>query len=167
MFCSTGNWIAWVRGFPGVRIWFSKLSSLYFWLGLQLSTRNSWYSFLWPWKDERLIRAWNHPVVLNMGSLDWECSTLTTKPLLKLKQKNCKSCKNRNCKSELTKMSLPHKTSSLEVSLFFEILIQRLNRKPFSPSTLYCLKRRTLCGAITWQVDFTISFFHMLAIFNI
>ena len=44
--------------------------------------RNSWYSFYWPRKDERLSRPWNHPVVLNTGPLDWESSTLTTRPLL-------------------------------------------------------------------------------------
>ena len=33
-------------------------------------------------KDERLSRNWSHPVVLNMGPLDWESSTLTTRPLL-------------------------------------------------------------------------------------
>ena len=40
--------------------------------------RNSWYSFYQPQKDERLSRPWSHPVVLNMGPLDWESSTLTT-----------------------------------------------------------------------------------------
>ena len=40
------------------------------------------YSFYWPWKDERLSRPWSHPVVLNTGLLDWESSTLTTRPLL-------------------------------------------------------------------------------------
>ena len=44
--------------------------------------RNSWYSFYRPRKDERLSRPWNHPVVLNTGLLDWESSTLTTRPTL-------------------------------------------------------------------------------------
>ena len=44
--------------------------------------RNSWYSFYWPWKDERLSQPWSHPVVLNTGPLDWESSALTTRPLL-------------------------------------------------------------------------------------
>ena len=44
--------------------------------------RNSWYSFYWPRKDERLSRPWSHPVVLNTGPLDWESSTLTSGPLL-------------------------------------------------------------------------------------
>ena len=44
--------------------------------------RNSWYSFYQSRKDERLSRPWNHPVVLNMGPLDWESSALTTRPLL-------------------------------------------------------------------------------------
>ena len=35
-----------------------------------------------PQKDERLSRPWSHPVVLNMGPLDWENSALTTRPLL-------------------------------------------------------------------------------------
>ena len=44
-------------------------------------SRNSWYSLYRSWKDERLSWAWNHPVVLNMGPLDWESSALTTRPL--------------------------------------------------------------------------------------
>ena len=45
--------------------------------------RNSWYSFYQPRKDERLSRPWSHPVVLNMGTLDWESSVLTTRPPIK------------------------------------------------------------------------------------
>ena len=44
--------------------------------------RNSWYSFYWPWKDEMLSQPWSHLVILNMRPLDWESSTLTTRPLL-------------------------------------------------------------------------------------
>ena len=33
-------------------------------------------------KDERLIPPWSHPMVLNIGPLDRESSTLTTRPLL-------------------------------------------------------------------------------------
>ena len=44
--------------------------------------RNSWYSFYWPQRDERLSQPWSHPVVLNTGPLDWESSALTTRPLL-------------------------------------------------------------------------------------
>ena len=36
----------------------------------------------WPQKDERLSQPWSHPVVLNTGTLDWESSTLTTRPML-------------------------------------------------------------------------------------
>ena len=43
---------------------------------------NSWHSFYRPWKDESLSLPWSHPVILNMGSLAWESSTLTTRPLL-------------------------------------------------------------------------------------
>ena len=39
--------------------------------------RNSWYSFYWPRKDERLSRPWSHPVVLYTEPLDWESSALT------------------------------------------------------------------------------------------
>ena len=39
------------------------------------------YSFYQPRKDERLSQPWSHPVVLNMGPLDWESSALTTGPL--------------------------------------------------------------------------------------
>ena len=125
-------------------------------------TWNSWYSFYWPWKGEILSRAWSHPVVSSMGTLGWESSTLTTKPLLQLKQKNSKNCKN-----ESTKKSLPHITSSPEVWLFFQIIVQPLNHKPFAPSTRYGLKRRTLCEIIPWQVDFTVWFFCKLTIFNV
>ena len=44
--------------------------------------RNSWCSFYWPRKDKRLSRPWSHPVVLSTTHLDWEFSTLTTRPLL-------------------------------------------------------------------------------------
>ena len=44
--------------------------------------RKSWYSFDRPWKDERVSQPWSHPVVLNTEPLDWESSTLTTRPLL-------------------------------------------------------------------------------------
>ena len=46
--------------------------------------RNSLYSFYRPRKDEMQSRPWSHPVVLNTGPLDWESSTLTTRPLLTL-----------------------------------------------------------------------------------
>ena len=48
-------------------------------LNLYLS-RNSWYLLYRPRKEERLSRPWNHLVVLNTGPLDWESSTLTTRP---------------------------------------------------------------------------------------
>ena len=35
--------------------------------------RNSWYSFHQPW---------SHPLILNMGPLDWESGALATRPLL-------------------------------------------------------------------------------------
>ena len=38
--------------------------------------------FCWPRKDEKLSCSWSHPMVLNMGHLHWESSTLTTRPLL-------------------------------------------------------------------------------------
>ena len=44
--------------------------------------RNSWYSLYRPWKNERLSPPWSHPVVLNMGPLDWKSIALTTRPLL-------------------------------------------------------------------------------------
>ena len=47
---------------------------------LPLSSQNSWYSLDQLRKDERLGWHWSHPVVLNMGPLDWESSTLTTRP---------------------------------------------------------------------------------------
>ena len=48
--------------------------SFYHWV-----PRSSWYSFDWPGKDERLSRPWTHPMVLNLGPLDWESSALTTR----------------------------------------------------------------------------------------
>ena len=45
-------------------------------------SRNPWYSFYWPRKDEQLSQPWSHPVVLNTGPLDWESRALTTRPLL-------------------------------------------------------------------------------------
>ena len=42
-----------------------------------LVPRTSWYS-----KDERLSWPWSHPVVLNLGPLDWKSSTLTLRPLI-------------------------------------------------------------------------------------
>ena len=45
-----------------------------------LVLRNSWYSFNWPLKNERLGWPWSHPVVLNSGPLDWESSALSTRP---------------------------------------------------------------------------------------
>ena len=44
--------------------------------------RKFWYSFYWTQKDEKLSQPWSHPMVLNMGQLDWESSNLTTNPLL-------------------------------------------------------------------------------------
>ena len=44
--------------------------------------RNSWYSFYQPRKDERLSQPRRHSVVLITGPLDWEFSTLATRPLL-------------------------------------------------------------------------------------
>ena len=45
-------------------------------------SRNSWYSFDRPRKDETLSRPWSHQVVLNTRILDWKSSALTTRPLL-------------------------------------------------------------------------------------
>ena len=44
--------------------------------------RDSWYLSYQPQKDEQLIRAWSNSAVLNLGPLDWQSRTLTTKPLL-------------------------------------------------------------------------------------
>ena len=42
---------------------------------LPVISRNSWYSFHRPRKDERLSQPYSHPVVLNTGPLDLESST--------------------------------------------------------------------------------------------
>ena len=44
-------------------------------------SRRICYSFDQPQKHERLSWLWTHPVVLNLGLLDWESSALTTRPL--------------------------------------------------------------------------------------
>ena len=44
-------------------------------------SRSSWYSIDRPRKDERLSLPWSHPVVSNLGLLDWESSALSTRPL--------------------------------------------------------------------------------------
>ena len=41
-----------------------------------------WYTVDRRWKDERLSWPWSYPVTLNPGPLDWESSTLTTRPLV-------------------------------------------------------------------------------------
>ena len=40
-----------------------------------------WYSFNRPWEDGRLHYLCSHSVVLNLGSLDRESGTLTTKSM--------------------------------------------------------------------------------------
>ena len=47
-----------------------------------LVPRNFWYSFDRPRKDERLSRAWSHPVVLNTRPLDWESGALSIRSFL-------------------------------------------------------------------------------------
>ena len=42
--------------------------------------RSPWYLLDQPRKDEKLSWPWSHPVDLNPEPLDWESSTLTTKP---------------------------------------------------------------------------------------
>ena len=66
----------------------SRLQSQYKWqfTFYHLVPRSSWYSTDRPQKDEKLSWPWNHPVVLNSGPLDWESSTLTTRPLQLLLQ---------------------------------------------------------------------------------
>ena len=47
-----------------------------------------------PRKDERLSRPWSHPLVLNTGSLNWESSALTTRPLFHKIKRNTNSSLN-------------------------------------------------------------------------
>ena len=42
------------------------------------SPGETWYSFDRPQKDGRLSRSWSHPVVFNLGPLDWKSSAQTT-----------------------------------------------------------------------------------------
>ena len=44
--------------------------------------RNPWFSLYRSRKDEKLSRPWRHPAILNTWPVDWESSTLTTRPLL-------------------------------------------------------------------------------------
>ena len=69
----------WSRSMDGYRATTRRQFSFY-----HKVPRNCWYSYDWLEKDERLSRPWYHPVILNSGSLDWDCSTLTTRPLLSL-----------------------------------------------------------------------------------
>ena len=48
---------------------------------ITLSSQKFLVLILSAWKDERLSRAWSDPMVLTMRLLDWESSTLTTRPL--------------------------------------------------------------------------------------
>ena len=47
-----------------------------------LVSRNYWYSFDRPRKDERLNWTWSHPGVLKTGTLDCQSRALTTRSLL-------------------------------------------------------------------------------------
>ena len=74
--------------------------------------RNSRYSFSRPRKDDRLIRSWSNPVVLNTGHLDWASSwfenlsqTLHTKMKFPFKDFSSYSSFLRIC-SHLLKKSL-------------------------------------------------------------
>ena len=44
--------------------------------------RTSLHSFSWPRKDERVSWPQSHSAVLNLGPLNWESRTLTTRALL-------------------------------------------------------------------------------------
>ena len=54
-----------------VRVTSRRQFTFYHWV-----SRNLWYLFYRPQKDERLSQPWSHPVVLNTGPLDWESSAL-------------------------------------------------------------------------------------------
>ena len=74
-----------------------QLSVFYHFTSLLFTTKfpeNSWYSFYRPRKEERLSQPWSHPVVLNMESLDWESSTLITRPSLHKMYSHSKCEKN-------------------------------------------------------------------------
>ena len=68
---------SWISAIPRLQSHYEE--TIYF---LPSVARISWYSFNQPRKDERLSLPWSHLVVLNLGPLDWEFSTLTTKLLL-------------------------------------------------------------------------------------
>ena len=61
---------------PLNNFWFLAILFVISWFCWPLS---NWYSFYWPWKDERLSRPWSHLVVLNAGPLDWKSRALTTR----------------------------------------------------------------------------------------
>ena len=44
-------------------------------------SRNSWYLFDQPWKDEKLTQPWSHRATFNTGSFDWGSSDLTNRPV--------------------------------------------------------------------------------------
>ena len=46
-----------------------------------LFSRNSWYPFDQPQKDERLTWPWSHTVAFNTGPFDWGSSASTNRPV--------------------------------------------------------------------------------------
>ena len=69
-----------------------KLYGSFLWTGFNClkarATSRRQYSFYQPRKDERLSPPWSHPPVLNTGPLDWESSTLTTRPISTIADNN-------------------------------------------------------------------------------
>ena len=57
--------LAWAPTHRGFNLWFLYLKKKKTWW-------KNWYSFYCTRKDERVSRPWSHPVVLNMGHLDWK-----------------------------------------------------------------------------------------------
>ena len=55
--------------------------SLFFIIQFPRVLMSSWYWICRPRRDERPSWPWSHPVVLNLGPLDWQSSALNIKPL--------------------------------------------------------------------------------------
>ena len=78
-FGTSQKWSSWASGCPLKHLNKKKLYDLFLWMGFNCLKatatsrrqftfyhsvpRNSWHSFYWPWKDERLSQPWSHPVL--------------------------------------------------------------------------------------------------------
>ena len=97
-----------------------------------------------PPKDERLARPWSHPLVLNLGPLDWESSALTIRPLKNIPWKMPME------ESIFSKNACWCHATSLKIISFYKITFQRLQSDlKFSFTILCAFGRAVLRSRIT------------------